>query len=42
MRSTSLPSSSYWKSEAWPVERVRPVRTGSVRTTAGPGWDAVR
>lgn len=24
------------------MERVRPVRTVSVRITAGPGWDAVR
>ncbi len=42
IRSTSRPSSSYWKSDAWPVERVRPVRTTSVRITAGPGWEAVR
>ena len=42
IRSTSRPWSSYWNRDAWPVERVRPVRTTSVRTTAGPGWDAVR
>lgn len=42
MRSTSVPSSAYWKREAWPVERVRPLRTVWVRITAGPGTDAVR
>ena len=42
MRSTSAPLSSYWKSEACPVERVRPVRTTWVRMTAGPGTDGVR
>lgn len=42
MRSISLPSSAYWKSEASPVESVRPVRTTWVRMTAGPGTEAVR
>ena len=42
MRSTSAPVSSYWKSEAWPVERFRPMRTTWVRITAGPGTDEVR
>lgn len=42
IRSISAPLSSYWKRDAWPVERVRPIRTTCVRITAGPGTEEVR
>ncbi len=40
--STRRRSTPSWLSEAVPVESVRPVRTTSVRTVAGPGVAAER